>query len=268
MAKSSFNVTIVSKQLLLQLRKSMVANSIVNRNYAADGEIRLGEKVDILTPAGLTIGSYAAGTDISVQELNSSKQTLTVDQGDYFAFYAHRPERIADYVSAFAEEGAYGLADEADAYVMGLYAQAQLSVDYEPGTGDILAAVREARRKMSVAGAPEAGRWLVLSPYEIEAIDAKLTGRNTPGTDEVVARGFVGQLYGFDVYSSGNVAEKDDVRYGLFGTNACITLADAVSEISAMEAEKRFATLVKGLHVYGAEVVRAEIFGALKVDLS
>src|SRR5690606_12594300 len=107
MAKSVFNPTVISKQLLLQLRKSMVGNAIVNRNYTGDVR-KLGDVVDILTPAGLTIGSYSSTSDITVQELDGSAQSLTVDEANYFAFYAHRPENIADYAAAFANEGAYG----------------------------------------------------------------------------------------------------------------------------------------------------------------
>jgi hypothetical protein len=262
MPKSVFNPSLISAELLLNLRKAMVGNAVANRNYS--GQVRkLNDVVDILTPSAITVGDYTTSADINVQELDGTSQTLTVDQSKYFAFYAHDPERIADYVDAFQQEGAYALADAADQRIMGHYAEAGLSVAYDStvASPDPLAMIREARRKMSVAKVPEQGRWMILSPYELEAVEEKLTGRATAAGDATVRAGFQGNLYGFDIFVSHNAAEvagTPNVRHGLAGYGSSITFADAIVELERLRSESRFADLVRGLHVYGSKVVRPE----------
>lgn len=267
MPKAAFNKRILSNELLLTLRGNMVGASLVNRNYDSATEItKLGDKVDILTPAAVTVRPYSTGSDMTIDELSGTSQTLTVDQANSFAFYAHDPERIADYVSAFTEDGAYRLVDAADQAIMGRVADAQHKVEVG-ADDDFLAAVREARRVLSVAKVPEQGRYLVVSPYEVEHVEEKLTNRETAGGDAVIGRGFAGTLYGFDVYVSHNVAEAAGARRCMVGTRAAVTYADAIADLETLRAEKRFADIVRGLHVFGMKTVRPEALLELAVEI-
>jgi hypothetical protein len=259
MAKTVYNSTILAADLLLALRKNQVASSIVNRNYQGSVQ-RVGDTVSIVTPVGTTIRPYGSGTDITVDELDGSAQTLTADQANYFAFYAHDTDNVAAAADAFVDQDAYKLADEADKSILKAHADAGMSVAFDSATDDILAKIREARKVMDLANVPSGGRWLVLSPYECEEIEKQLSARDSQMGDGVIRAGFMGELYGFDIFKSNNleVTDTGTIRHGLAGYSGSITYVDAIVEVERMRAEKRFADLVRGLHVFGHESVRSE----------
>jgi hypothetical protein len=79
----------------------------------------------------------------------------------------------------------------------------------------------------------------------------------------VLIEGFVGRLWGFDLYVSNNVATISTVNAIMFGDRSAISYAGQISKIQAFEQEKRFNAAVKGLYVYGAKVVRPSSLGTL-----
>jgi hypothetical protein len=88
----------------------------------------------------------------------------------------------------------------------------------------------------------------------------------------IIASGYFGRTYyGFDVYVSNNVVNgtpaANDARI-LFGYRGSISLAVQVTKIETARPslDGGFKTLVKGLIVYGAKVVRPNTLGVLYAD--
>ena len=93
---------------------------------------------------------------------------------------------------------------------------------------------------------------------------------NNSGT---LAAGQIGSgIFGFDVYVSNNVVNgtpaADDARI-MFGYRGSISLAVQITEgpvVTQPSINGGFKTLVKGLIVYGAKVVRPNNLGVLYAD--
>ena len=69
--------------------------------------------------------------------------------------------------------------------------------------------------------------------------------------------GLIGRAAGFDVYRSTLVPNSSSTEYKVIaGHRSAWSKAEQILETEAYRPEKRFADALKGLHVYGAKVVR------------
>ena len=121
MAITAFKPEVWSAELLVALEKSLVygAPGVVNRNY--EGEIsQYGDTVHIVNLADPTIGTYAAHTDITIEDVDDADSTLVIDQSPYFAFEVDDIERRqarGDVLGEQARKAAYLLRDKADQHL-------------------------------------------------------------------------------------------------------------------------------------------------------
>lgn len=272
MAKSNFIPTIWAREVLMGLRKNMVALNFINRDY--EGEITdKGDTVRIVSPGAINIGDYD-GTDITIQALTDATLDLAIDQAKYFAFAVDdvlkaqaKPEMMASYLN----EANYSLADAADRHIFSMALEADRANIVECTAAldadDIYVTMTEAKRLMGLANVPTQGRRCALSPNEVKLLEnADILTRSTPQGDQVVANGFVGRVAGFDVYETNNLVEDVAVatsspgdplyRHLVFSHPMACTFADQISKVETTRIEKKFADLVKGLHVYGKKVTR------------
>ena len=111
------------------------------------------------------------------------------------------------------------------------------------------------------------GRFVVVPPWL--AHKATLAGIvQKTDNDAVFGSGFLGRVYGFDVYKSNNVSAISGTdRYPcLFGYKGAISIAPQVLNSEVVRTSKQFVTLAKGLVVYGAKVTRPNNLGVLYAD--
>ena len=119
---------------------------------------------------------------------------------------------------------------------------------------------------------PKASRWVVVPAWyhALLLLDNRFVQAGTSAADNVLRNGEVGKATGFSVIVSNNVAytgssgsEKFKVMAGYDQT---ISYAEQIVEVQAYRPELRFADAVKGLHVYGAKVVRPDALAVLTVS--
>ena len=113
----NFSPIIYSKQAQIALRKASVANAITNNSYF--GEIaNQGDVVRIQKEPDVTVNALERKTAISVEDLDDSEFSLTIDKANYFAFKMDDIEdqfASVDFVSLAADRAAYKMADAMDA---------------------------------------------------------------------------------------------------------------------------------------------------------
>lgn len=269
MSVSNFIPELWSTQLLTALRKNLVFQSLVNRNY--QGEITgQGDTVKITTPSAITVGDYSGS--VSYETPLSTQQSLLINQAKYWAFKLEDVDQAQANVSlmaAYMEEAAVSLADTLDAALASLYTGAgdsSLSIDLTASGANrenLYPKLVDAGRILDENNVPRGGRWFVTSPKgyahvlkEPEFIHASAAG------DSVLRTGEVGSIAGFQVYTSNNLALATSRKY-LYGTNAAITLAEQVAETEALRLEASFTDAVRGLLVYGHTVVRPAALGVI-----
>jgi len=116
----NFSPIIYSKQAQIALRKTAITNAITNNSYF--GEIaNQGDTVRIQKEPDVTVNALQRHTAISVEKLDDSDFSLTIDKANYFAFKMDDIEEQfsnVDFTSLAADRAAYKMADSMDADVL------------------------------------------------------------------------------------------------------------------------------------------------------
>lgn len=270
MAITNFIPEVWSAQLLSSLKKSLVyaGPGVVSRDY--EGEIaNTGDTVRITSVSRPTVASYVKNsTTIAPENLTDAQRTLVIDQAKYFAFEIDdidlRQSRDGGRLMAeAAQEAAYALADTADQYVAALYTEADAgnALGTVAITSAALAVTNLVNMKVKLdsANVPTAGRYVVVPPwYHGWLLQSDLFVRlDASGTTEGLRNGVVGRAFGFDVLVSNNsINVTGDDWSVLAGHPSAITFAEQITKVEAYRPENAFSDALKGLHLYGAKVVR------------
>lgn len=279
MAIDNFNPTIWSALLVDKLEKSLVFGAVANTDY--EGEISgVGSTVKINGIDDLTIGDYVKNTDIAAPEtLTGIERSLVIDQANYFNFQIDdidQAQQTPKLMDKAMERAAYQLRDEADKYIASLHTEVAVGNTIGDDTTPVALTAEnayqtlvQARGVLSKTDTPTNDRWIVVPPdvYSLLLLDQRFTQATAQG-DEVLANGRVGNAAGFTIYESNNVVEAGGEFKIMFGQRDAITYASQIMKMEAYRMEKRFADAAKGLHVYGAKVVRPESLGVITATVA
>ena len=284
MAVTNFVPDLWSARLLVALRKAAVAGGLVNRDY--EGEIRReGDSVKITSINDVTIGTYTAHNDITVEDIDDATRSLLIDQAKYFAVELDDIEKAQQKkggrsaLDQAVDNAAYQLRDVTDAFLL-----TTLSVGVQGTANDLgTVAIHTTARNLydsfvdlsvllDEANVPEEGRFAVLKPSLYGRV-LKLDEFIAAG-DAVSAasrgNGFVGEIAGLSLYKSNNMPTVTDAAATggavIAGSTMACTFAEQIVSVEAARMEKRFADMVKGLHVYGAKVVRPTALATVEFD--
>lgn len=280
MSIDNFKPTIWSAKMFVNLQKTLVSLSIVNRDY--EGEIReFGDRVKINEIGLITVNDYTAYSDLTFQQLSSAQKELIIDQAKTFSFEVDDVDKMQakpKVMSTAMQRASYDIADNIDQNIMALYAQAGVTNDTYMGkstsaisvsTGNVILTLSYTGRYLTEKNVPTQNRWMVIPPWlhqkillaEIGGISATAVPKISTGP---VVPGYVGQALGFDFYVSNNVqTSATSVSVILAGNNSAISYAGQIQSIEAVRLEKRFSDAVKGLYVFGRKVVRPDALAAL-----
>jgi hypothetical protein len=166
------------------------------------------------------------------------------------------------------EEAAYALRDEADKYVAGLYIDALNGIGGSGGTQITATNAYEKLVDLSVIldenNVPKAGRWVVIPSWVHGKLlqDSRFVASGSDNAENRLQNGVVGFAAGFSVLTSNNIVKENvggaDVWRAMAGYAGAISYAEQIMSVEAFRPENRFADAVKGLHVYGAKLVRPD----------
>lgn len=283
MAVTNFIPTIWSARILQNLHKSLVFGQpgVINRDY--EGEINdVGDSVRINAIGPITVASYTKNSNISdPQELTGGQTTLIIDQAKYFNFQVDDIDKAQTKPKVLDEamrEAGYALKDTLDQYLAGLWTD--IATDNHIGTdaapkSDLSTAANAYKYLLQLgtvldeANVPSDGRWVVIPPWfkEVMLQDTRFINPGTPQAEQRMANAMIGQAAGFTLLQSNNVYNSSNDNYKIIaGHSIAWTLAEQIVRTEAYRMEKRFADAVKGLHVYGAKVVRPDALALLHAD--
>jgi N4-gp56 family major capsid protein len=282
MAVSTFIPEVWSARLLYNLQKSQVFGQpgVVNRDY--EGDIaQVGDTVRIQAIGAVTITPYVKNVDLSSPEtLTDAETTLAIDQSQSFNFQVDDVDRRqirVDLIDAAMREAAYGLSDTADQLIAGFYASSGSAVassgspktDMATATNAYIHLV-ELAIELDKMNVPSAGRWVIVPPWYHGKLlqDARFVANGTDSGAATLANGQVGEAAGFRVIKSNNVSTDATTWRIMAGTSQAISFAEQIKSVEAYRPEKRFADAVKGLHLYGAKVIRPAALSTLYVNIA
>lgn len=263
MAVTSFIPSIWNAEILLGFRAQAVAASLANRSY--EGDASAGNVVKIQTGTAVAITDYKAATRLTTASaLTTVNQDLLIDQEKSFDFYVDDIDRaqVAGGMDAFTRSAAEGLAEDADKFILSTAvtgAGSTLTASTLTTGDDAFNLVRDLRKALNKAKTPIASRALVINS-ELEALllaaSSRITSVDTSGNPDGLRNASVGRLLGFDVYVSENMPNVAKPQALAFYQPA-VAFVSQVEKTEAMRATDKFADRLRGLHVYGAKVVRS-----------
>lgn len=286
MAVDTFIPEVWAAELLVALKKRYVFGQpdVINRDY--EGDIaQYGDTVHIGTLTAPTISTYTKNvTVINPQTLTTTDQTLLIDQSKYFAFEvddvdARQVRDSGQLLDKAAMESADGLRDVADQFVATLMTTnaGNVLTAGDAATGDAAYKIVLALKvKLDKAKVPTDDRYIIVSP-EFHALilqDSRFIDSSSYGSNTPILNGEVGRILGFRVMVSlnlpaGTAGTAPEVsNYVVAGHRIATTFADQINKTEAYRPESAFADAIKGLHLYGARVVRPEALAVMDVDVT
>jgi hypothetical protein len=252
---------------------------VVNRDY--EGDISdFGDTVRITSISDPTIGTYTPNsTSISPETLTDAQRTLLIDQAKYFAFQVddvNARQARGNVMPEAMRRAAYKLRDVVDQYIAAFYTfvpsandLGTVAVTTSSPTSFYDSVLVPLKVKLDEANVPAEGRWCVIPPWlEGRALrDDRFIRLDASGTTEGLRNGQIGRAAGFDVLMSNNVVNSTGDDYEvLAGTDGAISYAEQISKVEAYRPEAKFADAVKGLHLWGAKVIRPEMLAGATVS--
>lgn len=271
MSVATFKPEVWSAVLLSSLKKALVFGGVVNRNY--EGEIsEFGDTVRINSVSRPTIATYTPNsTSISPETLTTASRSLLIDQAKYFAFEVDDVDARqvrGDLIPEAMSESAYGLGDVADQFLAGLYTGVDSGNNLETvgvktteptdAYDDILVPLKVVLDESNV---PTEARWVVIPPWMHGRLlrDDRFIRADASGMAAASVTGEVGRAAGFRVLVSNNCPNPtEDHNVVIAGYPGAITFAQQISKVEAYRPENSFSDAIKGLHLYGAKLVRPD----------
>ncbi len=270
MSIDSFVPEVWSKSLLSSLKKSLViaAPGVVNRDY--EGEISdQGDTVRINSISRPTVASYVKGTtSITPEQLTTAQRSLVVDQAKYFAFEVDdvdARQAAGNVIPEAMAEAAYALADVADQYVEGLLragaanSLSTVQIDGAADAYDLL--LIPLKVELDEANVPTQGRYCLIPPWIHGRLlgDSRFIDMSASGMGDALSNGIVGRAAGFELRVSNNLPLITGDDYSVIaGHPSACSYAEQINKTEAYRPEDSFSDAVKGLHLYGAKVVRPD----------
>ena len=290
---SFFLPSVYSKKVLNFFRKASVVEAITNTDYA--GEISaFGDSVKIIKEPVISVYDYTRGSDTTQTKLTDQELTLVVDSAKAFKFIVDDIETNMSHVNfkeVASSSAAYALRDSYDAaviatmfsgvsssspdHVLGADNATDLAAGTFDGTGNLdigfgssehdpIDVMARMARLLDEQNVPEEGRWFVASPDFYEQLgqaSSKLLSVDFNAGQGSIRNGLVssGKLRGFDMYKSNNIASTSNAAGKcLAGHISSTATAQTIISTEVLRDPSSFGDIVRGLHVYGAKVLRGE----------
>ena len=225
-----------------------------------------GDQVKINAVGDIAVNNYAPNvTEISPQQLDAQQTVLEIDKAKYFAFYIDDVDNAQTKPKLMSEamrKAAYALSDNADSDIAGLQSFAGSNVESTAVLiANTLGVMAEAARTLDQNNVPQSGRWMVIPPWFHSklVLNGILETEGSIDANNMYGNGYVGRVFGFDLYMSNNLSTgaglANQSHIGLAGTKRAISFAEQVVKMEAYRPENSFSDAVKGLHVYGRKVI-------------
>ena len=290
---SFFLPSVFSKKVLNFFRKASVAEAITNTDYS--GEISgYGDSVKIIKEPVITVYAYERGADVTQTKLTDVETTLIVDVANAFKFKVDDIETAMSHVNfkeVASSSAAYALRDAFDAgviakmiagvsasspnHILGSDSATDLAAGTFDGTGNLdigfgssehdpLDVMAHMARLLDEQNIPEEGRWFLAPPsfYEqLSQASSKLMSVDFNAGQGSIRNGLVssGKLRGFDMYKSNNIAATTNAAGQILAGHISSTAtAQTITSTEVLRDPDSFGDICRGLHVYGAKVLRPD----------
>jgi hypothetical protein len=289
----NFIPEIWSGKLIENFYDATVLAAISNTDY--EGEIRqYGDTVNIRTSPEITLREYVKGQTLTVENPDKPKLQLLIDKGEYFACVEDDVDKVQadiNMMDLWSKDASEKMKIKIDQRVLtdilpGISAlnkgasAGRISGNINLGiTGTPVAITKTNVTEFIVdmgtvldeANCPESDRFLVI-PAKLAGLikksdlkDASLTG----DTQSILRNGRLGMIDRFTIYMSHNLQVQSGGKYSIIaGHKMGFTFASQMTNMETLRSTTTFGDIIRGLQVYGYQVVKPEALAQGIVTLS
>lgn len=288
---SGFIPQVWSGKLVEKLYISTVFAEISNTDY--EGEIKnKGDTVEIRTTPSITINDYEIGGGLTYEKPTSDKVELHIDKAKYFAFEINDVDEYqADIqlMDDWSDDAGQQMKIAIDAQILGdVYADVaaenagaaagEISGSYDLGETDapfaitkdnVLDYIVDTGSVLDEQNVPDTDRWIVIPTWmsgmlkKSDLRDASIMGDAT----SAFRNGKLGTLDRYTVYKSNNMSRVTDPTTTnqatnlIFGHKKALTFASQMTKMEQIDNPDDFGQLIRGLNVFGYEVIDPNAMG-------
>lgn len=279
---SKFTPFVFSRKMLRNFYQTTAFNEIANTDY--QGEIKSqGDKVVIRRIPTLTISDYEIGGTLTYEVPEIANRELNIDKAKSWSYRLDDIDAVQtdlDLMNKFSADAGERLKIQIDTecfnYVSTLAAATNQGATAGAISGNInlgastapIAITKDNATDLIVdinlvldeANIPSENRWVVLPAWYCAMLkksdlrQADITGDSTG----LVRSGVIGMVDRTKIIQSNNLKHVTDTTecfYCMAGTNEAITFANQLTKSESLQIPDSFGTYVRGLSVYGREVI-------------
>jgi len=278
-----------SKKLIAAFYNNTVFGAIASTDY--EGDIKaFGDLVTIRTTPDIAISNYTKGAPLVYEQPVVPTVDLLIDQAKSFAIQVDDVDKYQadyDFVSDWTNSAAANMKVNIDtdviAYVAANVAATNqgatagvVSTSFNLGTAlapvtitpaNIIDIIVDMGSVLDESNCPENGRWLVMPSWAVGMIkksairDASLSGGDT----SLYRNGRVGMVDRFEIYASNSIVPAG-LNFDLIaGHKQGLTFASQLTKNESLPNPNSFGSLIRGLQVYGRQVVKGDILARAQV---
>ena len=282
----NFVPEIWSGKLLVKFYAACVLADISNTDY--EGEIKdVGDKVIIRQVPDIVIRDYQKGATLIIQRPTATLKELVIDKAKYFNFICDdidKHQSDIKLMNSWSDDAGQQMGIHVDTGVLGdIYADASaynkgatagkisgninLGAAGAPlgvGKATILEKIVDCRTVLGEQNVPKGSRFLIMPEWMSGMImksdlkDASLAGDGT----SIMRNGRLGVIAEFTLYESNLLTYGTDAAetcfHAIAGHKSGLSFAAQMTKMESLKAESTFGTLVRGLNVFGYEVLHPE----------
>lgn len=289
----SYVSTLYAAKLLKHFYPATFFREIANTDY--EGQIKKhGDEVQVRLLPEILIKDYVKGQNLVYDRPSPTHRTLKIDKGHYFGVPINLVDvrqSDVDFVDAWGMHASESLKVSVDKKVL-----AECYADVDASNAGATAGARSGSFNLGAAGSPlsvtkanildvlvdcgtvldeqdipESERWMVLPAWACGKIkksdlkDASITGDG----ESTLRNGRIGKIDNFTIYKSNQLATatdgSDTVTNAIFGHKCALTFAAQITEKEIIANPNDFGSLLRGLMIYGFEVIQPTAMGRLYI---
>ena len=284
----NFDPELYSGKLVEKFYKTTVFGEIASTDY--EGDIAgYGASVKIRTIPDVTVSDYVIGAGLTPQYPGNNSVTLSINQAKSFNVAlstVDSRQSDLDLADVFANDGSIQLKIAADADMLVTIPAEVAAFNQGPNAGqdagninlgtssapvaltktNVLDFITYCGQVLDETNVSDEGRWMVLPPSGVGAIkrsDLRIASLAGDGVS-IMRNGKMGEIDRFTLYQSRNLLTQSSpgaAQYVMFGHSAGLTFASQIVECQMINNPNDFGYIIRGLMVFGYEVIGPNYVG-------
>ncbi len=262
MSFANFKPTIWAKAIETELKAKCILVDHCNQTF--EGEPRYGNRIKIVGAIAPNVFDYDPEVGLDAPEIPAAFDAyIDIDQAKAFNFMVEDIDKAQinpNFMSTYISEAGAKMAAARDMYVASLAAKAAegqvIGGDAITTTKAAKALIDQGLLKLREANVDYSQNVYIEVSHKFYQMFRDALVELKTANDELIKKGIVGMYDNATVVTSNNLYNDGTDTYCMIRTNKAIGFASCIDETEAYRPEKYFSDAVKGLNVFGANIVR------------